>query len=46
VEPIIFLDVEMNPKEDLTWSDDEEDVRVDNIVMLVGEGITFQLPPF
>ncbi|KAG7627093.1 Ulp1 protease family C-terminal catalytic domain [Arabidopsis thaliana x Arabidopsis arenosa] len=31
VDPIIFPDSRMNPAEDLTWSDDEDDVRVENI---------------
>jgi len=28
----------LNPKEDLTWSDDEDDVKVENIVKMAEEG--------
>ncbi|KAL9840385.1 putative Ulp1 protease family catalytic domain, papain-like cysteine peptidase superfamily [Arabidopsis thaliana] len=31
VEPIIFPNARLNPAEDLTWSDDEDDERVDNM---------------
>ena len=31
----------MNPAEDLTWSDDEDDVRVENIVRMAEEGKPF-----
>jgi len=38
VDPIIFPDSRLNPKEDLTWSDDEDDVKVENIVKMAEEG--------
>ena len=31
----------MNPAEDLTWSDDDDDVRVENIVRMAEEGKPF-----
>ena len=31
----------MNPSEDLSWSDDEDDVRVENLVKMVEEGKAF-----
>ncbi|CAD5332981.1 unnamed protein product [Arabidopsis thaliana] len=38
VDPIIFPDSRLNPEEDLTWSDDEDDVKVENIVKMAEEG--------
>jgi len=31
----------MNPSEDLSWSDDEDDVRVENLVKMAEEGKAF-----
>ncbi|OAP08384.1 hypothetical protein AXX17_AT2G06050 [Arabidopsis thaliana] len=41
VEPIIFPNARLNPAEDLTWSDDEDDERVDNMVKMAKEGKSF-----
>ncbi|CAD5324614.1 unnamed protein product [Arabidopsis thaliana] len=41
VEPIIFPTARLNPAEDLTWSDDEDDVMVDNMVKMAKEGKAF-----
>ncbi|KAG7593760.1 Ulp1 protease family C-terminal catalytic domain [Arabidopsis thaliana x Arabidopsis arenosa] len=42
VDTIICPDYVLNPEEDLSWSDDEEDEKVDNILMFVGEGLIFK----
>ena len=42
VATIICHDLMMDPEEDLLWSDDEEDERVSNILMLAGEGLIFK----
>ncbi|OAO92555.1 hypothetical protein AXX17_AT5G28500 [Arabidopsis thaliana] len=41
VDPIIYPDSRMNPSEDLSWSDDEDDVRVENLVKMAEEGKAF-----
>lgn len=42
VDPIIGLGIENDDlEEDLTWTDDEEDVRVDNMVRLSEQGFEF-----
>ncbi|CAD5314656.1 unnamed protein product [Arabidopsis thaliana] len=41
LDPIIFPDSWMNPAEDLTWSNDKDDVRVENIVKMAEEGKPF-----
>ena len=46
VDPIIFPDSRMNPSEDLSWSDDEDDVRVENMVKMAEEGKAFSKEMF
>ena len=46
VDPIIFPDSRMNPTEDLSWSDDEDDVRVENMVKMAEEGKAFSKEMF
>ncbi|CAD5318385.1 unnamed protein product [Arabidopsis thaliana] len=41
VDPIIYPNSRMNPSEDLSWSDDEDDVRVENLVKMAEEGKAF-----
>ncbi|KAG7533137.1 hypothetical protein ISN45_Aa08g007690 [Arabidopsis thaliana x Arabidopsis arenosa] len=42
VDSIICPDFVLDPEEDLSWSDDEEDEKVDNILMFLGEGLIFK----
>ncbi|KAG7564153.1 Ulp1 protease family C-terminal catalytic domain [Arabidopsis suecica] len=42
VDTIICPDFVLDPEEDLSWSDDEEDEKVDNILMFYGEGLIFK----
>ncbi|XP_020872062.1 uncharacterized protein LOC110226007 [Arabidopsis lyrata subsp. lyrata] len=42
VDSIICPDFVLDPEEDLSWSDDEEDEKVDNIMMFLGEGLIFK----
>ncbi|CAE5976049.1 unnamed protein product [Arabidopsis arenosa] len=42
VDTIICPDLVLDPEEDLSWSDDEEDEKVDNILMFVEEGLIFK----
>ncbi|CAE5959302.1 unnamed protein product [Arabidopsis arenosa] len=42
VDSIICPDLVLDPEEDLSWSDDEEDEKVDNILMFVEEGLIFK----
>jgi len=41
VANIICPNYVSDPAEDLFWSDDEEDERVDNLLMLANEGLIF-----
>ncbi|XP_020883624.1 uncharacterized protein LOC9316817 [Arabidopsis lyrata subsp. lyrata] len=41
VQPIIFPDVEIEADEDFSWSDEEEDPRVDTLVKLAEQGFKF-----
>jgi len=42
VASIICPDYVLDPAEDLSWSDDEEDERVENLLMLVNKGLIFK----
>ncbi|CAE6074149.1 unnamed protein product [Arabidopsis arenosa] len=42
VDTIICPDFVLDPEEDLSWSNDEEDEKVDNILMFYGEGLIFK----
>ncbi|CAL9217525.1 unnamed protein product, partial [Arabidopsis halleri] len=41
VQPIIFPEVENEADEDFSWSDEEEDLRVDTLVKLAEQGFKF-----
>jgi len=42
VATIICPDLDLDPEEDLSWSEDDEDERVDNILMLAEQGLIFK----
>jgi len=42
VATIICPDLDLDPEEDLSWSEDDEDERVDNILILAEQGLIFK----